>query len=435
MDPLSIGASVLTVIAATITTMKTLNETVGRYRGRDKTLARLQGGLCDLISVLKSLEEVAAFETPILALLKGPVSRCAQVSREFEDAMKKFDVKSKPGLKDWTKMEFMRGDINEFIDTLADYKSTITIGLGTINMHTSRLTQQVVGEYSEMVKDTAYNLEVRLQRIDEKMATLTSYNSTLLGDSSIDLQDEKAVTIQCLRICERATSYIQSLQNEQPTLKGEALEQSAGDILRQFEAQLLTQKTLNETRDKLVETIGRLRERLDSVTLNRSDDCESDALRLREEIEFSKQCLEVCRAATNQVSTQKIHVIGEVIADGDCDQVVVTALADLFHVGAVKAKGRSMQMVGSMPADTIRGMSKDRYGSRFGSLDGKLAVAQSDTVTVSPSPLVTTKTDSPAIKLSQTNEEGSLASTESMYNKPSSNEVRKRKAESEGGTK
>jgi len=134
MDPLSIGASVLTVITATITTVKTLNETVGRYRGRDKTLARLQGGLHDLISILKSLKEAAAVETPILALLKGPVSRCAQVSHEFEAAMKTFDTKSKSSLKDWTKMEFMRGDINEFIDTLADYKATITIGLGTINM-------------------------------------------------------------------------------------------------------------------------------------------------------------------------------------------------------------------------------------------------------------------------------------------------------------
>jgi hypothetical protein len=134
MDPLSLSASALTIIAATITTIKTLNETVGRYKGRDKTLARLQGGLNDLISILKSLEEAADDETPILAILKGPVSRCAQVSREFEDAMKKFSAKSKPGLKDWTKMEFMRGDINEFIDTLADYKSTITIGLGTITM-------------------------------------------------------------------------------------------------------------------------------------------------------------------------------------------------------------------------------------------------------------------------------------------------------------
>ncbi|KAH6715070.1 hypothetical protein DL95DRAFT_361682 [Leptodontidium sp. 2 PMI_412] len=435
MDPLSISASALTIIAATITTVKTLNETVGRYKGRDKTLARLQGGLHDLISILKSLEDAAATaETPILALLKGPVSRCAQVSREFEDAMKTFGAKSKPGLKDWAKMEFMRGDINEFIDTLADYKSTITIGLGTINMHTSRLTQQVVGEYNEMVKDTAYNLEIRLQRIDEKMAILTLHHSTLPEDSSIDLQDEKAVTIQCLRVCERATSYIQSLQNEEPALQRATLGQSAGDILRQFEAQILTQKTLAENRDKLVETIGRLRERLDSATLNQSDDCESDALRLKEEIEISKQCLEVCREATNQVSNQKIHVIGEVIADDDCDQVVVTALADLFHVGTVKAHGRSMQMVGSMPADTLREMSKDRYGSRFGSLDGNLAVAQFDSVAVSPSALVTTtKTDSSATQPNQAKEEGNLASAETMNNKPSSNEVRKRRAE--GGMK
>ncbi|KAF7920156.1 uncharacterized protein EAE97_011497 [Botrytis byssoidea] len=426
MDPLSISTSVLTVIAATIATIKTLNETVGRYKGRDKTLARLQGGLNDLISILESLKKAATDDSPILALLKGPVSRCAQVSREFEAAMKTFDTKSKLGLKDWAKMEFMRGDINEFIDTLADYKSTITIGLGTVNMHTSRLTQQVFEEYGEMVKDTAYNLEIRLQRIDEKMAVLSSCHPTLLEDPSIDLQDEKAVTVQCLRICERATSYIQSLQDEQPTLQRESLGKNAGDILRQFEAQLLTQKTLTENRDKLAETICRLQEHLNSVAFNRDDDRKNDTLQLKEEIEFSKQCLEVCKEATNQVSAQKIHVIGEVVADGDCDQVVVTAIADLFHVGAVKAQGRSMQMVGSMPADTLREMSKDRYSSRFGALDGKLAIAQS---------LATSKTNSSIMQTGQSGEEADLASTRRMYNRPSSNEIRKRRAEGEDGMK
>ena len=137
MDPLSISASTLTVIAATITSVKALYETVKRYKGRDKTLGRLQSGLLDLVTILNSLEAAANGETPVLTLLKGPVGRCAQVCREFEDAMKIFNGKSKTGLKDWTKMEFMRGDINEFIDTLADYKSTITIGLGTITMSAS----------------------------------------------------------------------------------------------------------------------------------------------------------------------------------------------------------------------------------------------------------------------------------------------------------
>lgn len=134
MDPLSISASALTLITATITSVKSLHETVKRYKGRDKTLGRLQDGLRDLMTILNTLEAAADGETPIWTLLKGPISRCAQVCHEFEDAMKIFDGKSKTGLKDWTKLEFMRGDINEFIDTLADYKSTITIGLGTITM-------------------------------------------------------------------------------------------------------------------------------------------------------------------------------------------------------------------------------------------------------------------------------------------------------------
>jgi hypothetical protein len=134
MNPLSIGTSALTVIVASITSVKALQETVKRYKGRDKTLGRLQDGLLDLITILSSLEAAINCDTRVLTLLKNPVNRCAQMCREFEVAMKIFDGKSKTGLKDWTKMEFRRGDINEFIDTLADYKSTITIGLGTITM-------------------------------------------------------------------------------------------------------------------------------------------------------------------------------------------------------------------------------------------------------------------------------------------------------------
>jgi hypothetical protein len=134
MDPFSISASALTVIAATITSVKALYATVERYKGRDNKLSRLQNGLDDLVAVLNTLEKAIDDESPVWTLLKDPVTRCAQVSHEFEDAMKIFSGKSKPGFRDWTRMEFMRGDINEFIDTLGDYKSTITIGLGIITL-------------------------------------------------------------------------------------------------------------------------------------------------------------------------------------------------------------------------------------------------------------------------------------------------------------
>ncbi|RDL40514.1 Uncharacterized protein BP5553_00493 [Venustampulla echinocandica] len=435
MDPLSISASALTVIAATIASVNALHETVKRYKGRDKTLGRLQGGLLDLVTILNSLEAAADGETPILTLLKGPIGRCSQVCREFEDAMKIFSGKSKTGLKDWTKMEFMRGDISEFIDTLADYKSTITIGLGTITMHASRLTQQVVGEYSEMIKDTSYSLEMRLERIDEKITSVAANRPTHVEDLSIDLQDEKAVTVQCLRICERASSYISSLQDEQPALQREAPQQSARYALNQFESQVLTQNSLKENRDNLLETIGRLRERLDSITPNTAPDGGRETLRLQEEIDFSKQCLEVCKQASNQVSSQKIHIIGEVIADGDCDQVVVTTLADLFNVGKVKAMGRSAQLVGSMEADVLRDISKDRYASRFGALGGSLETVQLDTAAASPPTFETPKAGKSFMKLNQAKEDEKLAGPETTYDRPSPNEVRRRTAGGEDGAK
>ena len=48
--------------------------------------------------------------------------------------MKEFRGKSKTSLLDWAKLEFMRGDINEFIDTIAGYKATISVGLGVVTM-------------------------------------------------------------------------------------------------------------------------------------------------------------------------------------------------------------------------------------------------------------------------------------------------------------
>jgi hypothetical protein len=38
------------------------------------------------------------------------------------------------GVRDWTKMEFMRGDIHAFMDALAGYKSMISVALGTVTM-------------------------------------------------------------------------------------------------------------------------------------------------------------------------------------------------------------------------------------------------------------------------------------------------------------
>lgn len=134
-DPLSITASVLAIITAAAHSVNLLNETISRYKGRDKTLQRLQNELRDLSNILDSLKLVISAEPSVSVLLKGPVGRCSDICQDFEQAMRVFGEKSKTGFRDWAKLEFMRGDINEFIDTISGYKSTITVGLGLINMY------------------------------------------------------------------------------------------------------------------------------------------------------------------------------------------------------------------------------------------------------------------------------------------------------------
>lgn len=71
----------------------------------------------------------------MLALLKGPVDRCRQLCHAFETVMKDFAGKPSTGFRDWAKLEFMKGDINEFMKTLSGYKLMISIGLGTITLY------------------------------------------------------------------------------------------------------------------------------------------------------------------------------------------------------------------------------------------------------------------------------------------------------------
>lgn len=133
-DPLSVGASSLTVITACVQTTSSLLALVKRYRGRDRTLGRLQDGLQDLLTFLQALEKVGADDSITRSLIDGPVARCSQICHDFEAAMQKFSSKSRLGLVDWARMEFMAGDISDFMDTIASYKSTIAVGLGVINM-------------------------------------------------------------------------------------------------------------------------------------------------------------------------------------------------------------------------------------------------------------------------------------------------------------
>jgi len=292
------------------------------------------------------------------------------------------------------------------------------------------LSHEVLERYSEMIKDTTYNLQIHLQRVDEKLASIAA-DSTDNPGTNVDLQDEREVTRQCLRICQDAMSYLENLQDRQPSSPQVAAPRNAGTVRNLFDAEVMTRQTLNESRDRIVATMGRLQGRLDSLISSEGSEHESQRSRLQEDIYISKQCLEVCKAASDRVSYQKIHIIGEVRADDDTDQVVITTLADLFDVGKVLAKSRSAQLVGSMSDESLQKVSADRYNSRFGAITGD--PGRGPVGIGVPASGLESRDDTTQPPVS-TKKDGKQGIAETKRNRPSPNEVRKRAAEGEGHT-
>jgi hypothetical protein len=269
-----------------------------------------------------------------------------------------------------------------------------------------------------MIKDTVYGLEIHLQRVDEKMAQLTT-DTTANSSSTVDLKDEKEVTQQCLRICEDAGDYIASLTNQECALLHGS--KSADENIYEFEAQTLTRQALEENQDHFAMIISQLRGRLETLVLKNDPDDGNERSRLLNDINTSKQCLEVCRVAS-EVSSRKEYRVGEVIADGESDQVVVNTLADIFDVKKATSLGNSAQLVGSMTEEALRDLTEKRYNSRFGA-PPLISNDTHDRVTRQYSVSDTQKLGQPCINLKGS--EGGSVKPKARYS-PSSNEVRKR---------
>ena len=142
-DPLSIIGSLLAIATAGVQSTRSLKGAVERDKTRDSTLRRLLDEAGDAERVLTALRDLLAastaqppldVDTSIAALLREPIERCSEVCQKFEIAMGQFSTKSNTSFLDWAKMEFMRGDINQFLDTLAGHKATISVGLGVLTM-------------------------------------------------------------------------------------------------------------------------------------------------------------------------------------------------------------------------------------------------------------------------------------------------------------
>lgn len=138
-DPLSvIGAASASVGLGTfaVQSAKALYDLIKSLHSYPNSVKHLQTELYGLVIALERVQNITC-DDKVRAEL-DPILKASHIAcLGLRDVINKCTSHSggrQPNLHDWMRMKFLGGDINEFKETLAGYKSTITIIVTSMSM-------------------------------------------------------------------------------------------------------------------------------------------------------------------------------------------------------------------------------------------------------------------------------------------------------------
>lgn len=114
-----------------------LYQTVQNFQSRFKALRELLQELDALKGVLQVLKDSIGPLDFDLTSLELPLMRCNNACREFDALIKRnisHSIEGQISTRDWLRLRYLGGDISDFTNMLAGYKSTISIALALTNL-------------------------------------------------------------------------------------------------------------------------------------------------------------------------------------------------------------------------------------------------------------------------------------------------------------
>ncbi|KAG5805475.1 hypothetical protein H9Q74_008458 [Fusarium xylarioides] len=218
-DSLSIASSVAALAVFALKSSTVLYTTIRDFQSQDKSARVLKNELADLRGVLQSLAETVDNNGDSnFDVLKLPLLRCGKTCEEYGELITrctKHPGLSRPSLPDWISQQYLKGDINDFREMVAGYKSTINVALVNANMRTATsITPNVLEEYKDMIRDTTNDLQEHMTRLEERVQGLTASEAkrSVGKDSAwLAILEEKQSTQEGLKICSRLSAQVERL--------------------------------------------------------------------------------------------------------------------------------------------------------------------------------------------------------------------------------
>lgn len=136
-DPLSATASILTLIEFAAKSCKSLYDAVQSYQNHPKRVRSLQEELTALHCVLIPLQDFKDETDKTFVVLKAPLLSCGRACEGFEKMLTKYSTHGgtdKRSFRDWASFSFRGSNVEGFTTTIAAYRGTISVALGSANL-------------------------------------------------------------------------------------------------------------------------------------------------------------------------------------------------------------------------------------------------------------------------------------------------------------
>lgn len=232
--------------------------------------------------------------------------------------------------------------------------------------------------YKEMIETTTGDLDAHLESIDEKLENLIAKNS---GDTSSDarelqmMEEERLSTQKCLEICAHLSSHIDQIQDSR-----KSRDKSSDSVSSSSVPERVTNEGLQECKNSLFKTAAELENHLKIVmdrivtkskTTSASQEDIADMLRLQEEWETTRQCMNICSKAGTNLDENASTV--DNYATGDAVQFMVSTNDKIIH-GRNRGLGwRTRQVGGHLSDASLQQLSKDMTRMNFANLNHKVS--------------------------------------------------------------
>jgi hypothetical protein len=243
-----------------------------------------------------------------------------------------------------------------------------------LRRRTSKVTLRVLNEYKAEVDSTAQQLQGHFEELRGRLDGLTTPAPELASAPSTHLEQilKETSSIQdCLQICHRFQADLNQMQfqlaqsGQSPNPASLPTASATEDMTL---AKTITLSGLKACGLEISDTVSKLtlqevkaRERIreeSSTNIQHPTKTQLEVQRLQRELDSVNELLNVCKNASSRATPDRVHIIENIVAGDNSQQIFASTVGDLFKViGATTGDG-SFQFIGSIPTEPLQQIVK-----------------------------------------------------------------------------